>query len=120
MSLRRTSPCIVASRFSRWAGLERARVVTSSLLPTCLFKVPSQAAVSYPCLFKSGSINIYIAPLPAFSDPDPHFSDNADRPPGAWSDSTLHGPENLLLFSWIVPRVTTSTPGGIIVRISSG
>lgn len=29
-------------------------------------------------------------------------------------------PENLLLFSGIVPRVTTSTPVGIIVRISSG
>ncbi|TGZ38400.1 hypothetical protein DBV15_06749 [Temnothorax longispinosus] len=31
-------------------------------------------------------------------------------------NSMLRGPENLLLFSWIVPRVTTSTPGGIVPK----
>jgi len=111
---------VFISRFSRWVGTGCASASANRNVHYFRRVFLNSLFTPRPRLFKSSSINIYIAPLPAFSDPDPHFSDNTDRPPGARNDSTLHGPENLLLFSWIVPRVTTSTPGGIIVRISSG
>lgn len=96
-SLHRTFPCTYLANFPTVGKLERTHhrraavnrnVLVSSA--TRLFKRPrlyprASARADRILAFSSPVALTFILPpppLPAFSDPDPHFSDNADRPLG--------------------------------------
>jgi len=95
MSPCRTWRCPTRAALPIGAACRRASRVTSSLSQRHAFlnlPLSTPAGPPHPWPFKSGSINIYIAPLPAFSDPDPHFSDNGGPPAG--SSERFHAPRS--------------------------
>jgi len=92
MSLCRTSACPTRSLADR-SGVPASESQRHAFLNLLLHHPRlGWRGPPHPWPFKSGSINIYIAPLPAFSDPDPHFSDNGGPPAG--SSERFHAPRS--------------------------